>query len=285
MSSSATQAGIDDGLVGYWAFNEGGGGTAQDSSGYDNHGTIHGASYVGGVDGGALSFDGVDDYVNTHIDLSWSSGNSFSVSIWINTREIHGLYGDGIIGKGSAGGYGNANWEWNIDINRNWDLRYVYYEGSHTGIGLYANSEPDAWQHIAVTYNGDARVAMLFVNAILQDTYNVRAGTNFVNRSTPVLIGHSYITQYYNSFYDGILDEARIYNRALSCNDILALYESVFIKEDFNRNGGVDIIDVGILAGEWLQTEDLKADIYPECGDGAVNLLDFVEFARNWMYL
>ena len=56
------------GLVGYWKFDEGSGTTASDSSGYGNTGTLStGASAPGwttGKVGGALSFDGVDDYVD-----------------------------------------------------------------------------------------------------------------------------------------------------------------------------------------------------------------------------
>ena len=52
----------DAGLIAYWSFDEGSGGIAYDSAG-SNDGTIYGASWVDGISGHALSFDGVDDYI------------------------------------------------------------------------------------------------------------------------------------------------------------------------------------------------------------------------------
>ena len=51
----------EQGLVGYWRFNEGSGATAADSSGHGNNGTIYGAKWVEGKSGKALSFDGKKD--------------------------------------------------------------------------------------------------------------------------------------------------------------------------------------------------------------------------------
>ena len=64
--------GYDEGLVGYWPFNEGSGTTAKDISDYGNHGTLYGSmtddDWVQGVTGTALDFDGVDDYVQISDD-------------------------------------------------------------------------------------------------------------------------------------------------------------------------------------------------------------------------
>ncbi len=57
----AGRAGLDSGLVGWWTFNDGSGGTAADASGNGNNGTVDGASWTTGQLGGALSFDGADD--------------------------------------------------------------------------------------------------------------------------------------------------------------------------------------------------------------------------------
>jgi len=56
---------LDDGLVGYWSFNEGSGTIAHDYSGNGNDGTINGgATWVAGISGYALSFDGFNDYLD-----------------------------------------------------------------------------------------------------------------------------------------------------------------------------------------------------------------------------
>ena len=80
--------------VGIWDFDEGSGTTANDASGYDNVGTINGATWTAEGDtpsekGYALSFDGSNDYVDT-IDLSWGRDDSFSIAVWIKPATASG---------------------------------------------------------------------------------------------------------------------------------------------------------------------------------------------------
>jgi len=53
----------DPNLVGWWKFDEGSGTIAYDSAG-SNHGAIYGAQWIASPIDGALSFDGVNDYVD-----------------------------------------------------------------------------------------------------------------------------------------------------------------------------------------------------------------------------
>ena len=57
-------ADLNDGLLGYWTFDEGNGSVANDYSGNGNHGSIVGASWTTGKCGNALEFDGSYDYVD-----------------------------------------------------------------------------------------------------------------------------------------------------------------------------------------------------------------------------
>jgi hypothetical protein len=76
-------------LVGWWTFDEGSGTTAYDSAG-SNDGTIYGAQWTSGQIGGALSFDGVDDYVDLS-DIGFSlmgSGISSSTAFWFKINTL-----------------------------------------------------------------------------------------------------------------------------------------------------------------------------------------------------
>jgi hypothetical protein len=65
---------------------------------------------------------------------------------------------------------------------------------------------------------------------------------------------------------------------------LYGLYKVNYAPADFEPDGDVDISDLAVLSGDWLQTEDLSADIYPSDGDGVVDFRDFAEFARYWDY-
>jgi len=90
------------GLVGYWDFGEGAGGTANDKSGETNHGTLtnmNDSDWVDGKIGTALNFDGDSDYVLLPDNSVVSSVNDFTVSAWINTNTVTSW--DTIVGFGS----------------------------------------------------------------------------------------------------------------------------------------------------------------------------------------
>ncbi|MHC4158980.1 MAG: hypothetical protein ACYSSO_07855, partial [Planctomycetota bacterium] len=73
-----------NGLIAHWKFDEGSGSTAYDSAG-DNDGTlVNGPVWTTGQIGGALSFDGVDDYVN--ISSFSMPQDSFTIQMWIKKR-------------------------------------------------------------------------------------------------------------------------------------------------------------------------------------------------------
>ena len=76
---------IGDQLVRQWNFDEGSGTVALDSSGNGNNGTIASASYVAGINGTALSFNGSSSSVSINSGLSGVGGN-FSIGAWVNVN-------------------------------------------------------------------------------------------------------------------------------------------------------------------------------------------------------
>jgi hypothetical protein len=82
-----------DGLVGEWHFDEGSGNIAKDSSGNNNDGIIHGAEFDDGKFGKALSFDGVDDYVERSYDPDFTPGNdSWTIALWVKAPRRNSDY-------------------------------------------------------------------------------------------------------------------------------------------------------------------------------------------------
>jgi len=82
--STKAQSSTDPSLVGLWHFDEGTGTTAADSSGNNNNGTlVNGPTWTTGKVGGALSFDGVDDYASLGTSGMPSGSQPFSISVWM----------------------------------------------------------------------------------------------------------------------------------------------------------------------------------------------------------
>ena len=72
------------GLVGYWAFDEGSGTIAYDSSGFANNGTTtNGPSWTNGKVGGGMEFDGTNDYVDVRDSDSLDITNEITIEFWI----------------------------------------------------------------------------------------------------------------------------------------------------------------------------------------------------------
>ena len=72
-------------LISYWTFDEGVGNVAGDWAGA-NHGTVHGATWTTGKVGGALSFDGGDDYVEVP-DNANLRPEAFTIEAWVNIAD------------------------------------------------------------------------------------------------------------------------------------------------------------------------------------------------------
>ena len=215
-------------------YNNSNGSRIVDSSKYGNNGTLYvGANYSGnytaGRYGGAYNFDGLDDYVNTYTDLSWSTAGSFSIGLWVRPNTVTPV--QGLIGKGAAGGYGTSNWEWSLNLNNN-VASFVYFNtAGNNGIYLYPASATlvsNRWYYLVVTYDS-VNGAKLYQDSVVVATNATPVGT-LEDRTTPVLIGHAYFTSNQNYYFNGTIDEVRIYNRSLTAQEILLQYQSEFQK-------------------------------------------------------
>ncbi len=219
---------IIKGLVSYWNFDEGSGNTAYDSSVNSNDGIIYGATYVDGVSGKSLSFDGIDDYV----DFGSNSMNNLpqlTISCWINYNTNMGT------GTPSAGELNNnciIRKQTGTGNNRNYAVTlsdkkicFLFCDGVSKVYKLKSNTElnPDKWYHITVTRNGD--IAKVFINGVLDNS----GSYDFVPVSNPNPLNVAWGDgEYYSSrHFDGLIDEVKIYNKALSSSEI---------ESDYNDN-------------------------------------------------
>lgn len=206
-----------EGLVAYYPFDV----DAQDSSSYSNHGTIVGATIVpGGVSGGACEFDGIDDYVSiAHTESLFS--DKFTVSAWVKSRDPNALMDRAICGKHRE--HDNISYHWIYQRGAElWSTMIGGSYGKFCDVTTGVSSVFNQWGMIALTYDGGAM--SMYVNGNLVGT-SVLAG--YRGNTYDYLIGAGE----WNStgtgpqrWWDGWIDEFRLYDRALSYEEILALY-------------------------------------------------------------
>jgi hypothetical protein len=190
--------------IGLWKLDEGSGTIAGDSSGNGNHGTIYGsATWTTGKSGNALDFDGVDDYVDVgDIDLT----DAFTISAWINISSIDKNM---IVGKSYS----------TYQFYAKPTGRIVFQRNSSTPINFNAGIVTDTWYHVAVTFN-TTYGTVLYLDGSVVDTDSDTSITNENNVITK--IGANSWTAH--NFFNGTIDDVRIYNRVLSASEVLDLY-------------------------------------------------------------
>jgi len=192
----------ETGLVGYWKLDEGSGTTAYDSSGYNNHGIIYGASWTSGKVNSALSFDGVDDYVDCGTDPSLMPTTAITLEAWFKASGVN-AYAT-IVSTFYYEGYF-------LRINPNAGIEFA------PGI---CNSppgtiQPGVWYHVVGTFDGTSKI---YVNGKLVSSQ----GAGYLAYTGQSLrIGNNPTAELW---FNGIIDEVRIYNRALSAEEIWAEY-------------------------------------------------------------
>lgn len=210
------------GLVAHWEFDEGSGTTATDSVG-GNNGVIYGAEWTDGQIGGALSFDGDDDYVEIlHTDIGNPTG-SFTISAWakLTGTGTGGPYGDNdcIVSKHTSlkGYFIEYNWESSIGI------RGGFGDGSGWRRICGSPWELGDWHFVVLRYDAPASTLEFFDNAVSEGAIS---GLSPQYSGRDLRIGSSEdASQGYQNF-PGVIDEVAIYDRALSAEEIRQLYQN-----------------------------------------------------------
>jgi hypothetical protein len=243
------------GLVGHWKLDEGSGTIVYDSSRNENHGTLHGPTWrpSDGQIGGALEFDGINDYVEIPDDSSFDITNEITVTAWINPVDVADWRT--IISK-----YAHTP-AWRKDL-------YWFLNGGNIGVSLAGPSgiggddwipnvpiESGTWTHVALSYDGI--VMKMYKNG-------VNLATNSISGN--LLLGDSasnesfYIGQNteWGEYFDGLIDDVRVYDRTLTPGQVQGLFNGIpptFTKA-FNPNPS----DGALHPDTWISLAWLAGD-------------------------
>jgi parallel beta-helix repeat protein len=217
------------GLVAYWSFDEGVGSVAHDSSGNSHDGTIYGATWVNGVSDNALSFDGVDDYIQVPGAPLNLGTSDVTLSAWIRVDDP-APRASAIVTKrhteiATSAGYGlytTSDWGSGgsivADIGDGSGVKAYYYNGSIINDGQWhlitAVSDRDGYGQMYVDGVPDGEPTPIWH----------RSGS--IDNGYDVLIGKTIAYIDVPGYFLGAIDEVRIYDRALSAEVINQLYHN-----------------------------------------------------------
>ena len=219
----ATPTYVTSGILGWWKFDEGSGLTAVDSAanyGVTGHnGTLGGSpvpTWTTGQLGGALNYSGAQS-LNTNASSSvfmTSTTNPFTITVWVNPSQISASpIGNRIINlhRGATAGSGFA-------LALGASNRIQYYNGADGVTSNFTNTiSTNAWTHVAMTYDGTT--FRPYVNGVADS--GTRTIAHQAGGSFSVYIGTFDATQL---FYYGKIDDVRIYNRALTAQEVSDIY-------------------------------------------------------------
>ncbi len=244
-----------DGLVAHWALD----GDADDNSGNNNHGTLMGSPrwIAAGQIGGALALDGVEDYVNCSVSTSLNITDAITLSAWVKTNDTGNGQHNPYITKGDTS-YGLKHFTDN-------GIEFFIYDGDwyQARSDALDSSFNGVWHHVAGTYDG-SELKLYLDGALLATTEHV--GSIATNQFA-VNIGRNSEADDGTRFYEGLIDDVRIYNRALSSAEIAYL-------ADTTQGDGQLYVPVP-SAAELYSSEP--------AGSRSIDFKDYAELVSAWL--
>lgn len=200
---------VDDGLLVYYPFN----GNADDKSGNGNKVTVNGASFKSGACGRARHFDGTDDYIEIADSPTLNPDTQITIEAWVKPDFTStGASGRAILSKGATS---NTAPEYVLAVD---SAMHFYFSMSDAAGEQYPVTapttpyqlHPGTWYHVAGTYDG--AMARLYINGVLTDRRP--ANLPITDSTLPLYLGRLHNNN--NAYWRGIIDEVRVYNRALT---------------------------------------------------------------------
>jgi hypothetical protein len=209
---------LDPSLVAWYTFDEGSGTIAHDSAGGHN-GTVYGATWTAGKVGGAMSFNG-SSYISVPSSAALNITGDITIAAWVDFSR-GGNDSDGsqqaivtkCVGNGTIDNpydfRTSANAVPELELIRANDYQHEQSYSDDTHVPL------NSWHHVAVVEQGSV-VYYYIDGAIAGTAWQTHLTSAPVGNNNPMLIG----ARADGLYFDGMIDDVRIYNRALTATEI-----------------------------------------------------------------
>ena len=246
--------------IAWWKFDETSGTTASDSSGNQTGTLVNGSAWTTGRLSGAVSLDGADDYVSlgTSTMLDFPAGSNFTVTGWTKTSESQGT----VLSWRNSGEEGAI-----IDVSVGYDGvvtdsgKLMALVRQNLGINGYARLtgglvNNGQWHYFALTRNSGT--IQLYLDSASQGTASGAESSGQITTNLRSIGSEGrWVQDSYGTadqrFLAGSADDVRIYNRALSPEEVQTLYNSTqtFHKSDTNQDGCVQSTELSAFIDLW----------------------------------
>ncbi len=218
----------DPSIVGFWRLNESGGVIAQDDSPYQFDGQLIGNpawNHESGVLDGYLNFDGLDDYVTVADDLALQLQQDMTMSFYLRQDEVPDNWAR-VVGKGSSSLRNYGLW---LDPNVSGRLLFQQHISNGSTLNLYSNATIalGEWTHVAAVV--ESNQLKLYINGAL-DAQVTRVAAPRVSVD-PLTFGWAGFLEPMS----GAIDQLKIYNRAVSQNELSELDEDADLLPDMTE--------------------------------------------------
>jgi hypothetical protein len=214
------------GLLAYYDFNNSG----ADSSGNKYDGTVHNITSMPnrfGKANGAYYFDGVSSYISVPDNQALRLNNTdFTLNAWIKLVSYNSSYGSSILSKRTTGA--NNGWIWSVIGNAANPVGAVTYGPGGGSFDAFGDKiiTLGSWHMVTSVYNLASGQLKIYVDGILDNTTSgiLTASASitsmlYIGMDAPNLNDNGY-------FFQGSMDDIRIYSRAISASEIQKLYRT-----------------------------------------------------------
>ncbi len=202
-----------------------------------NHGSLrNGATFGSGLVGQQFTLDGVNDYIEVP-DSPSLTPPSMTLDAWVNPATVStAAEGRVILSKYNSNNPSINGVSWVLVMLNTGRLRFVVYQDTPGSIARGVDTSGSVlaagvWTHVAATFDSGTQVMTIYVNgSAVPSSLIPGAGstvTSIADSATPLRIG-TYVNGVgqFVGFWSGMIDEAELFNRALTASEIFAIFSS-----------------------------------------------------------
>jgi hypothetical protein len=268
------------GLAAWWRAE----GDANDAKGTNNGTLVNGATFAPGKTGSAFSLGGVNDYIEVPDAPSLNPVNALTVEAWYQpTISFKGNGANAIVDKGYAS-HSPPFYQYHLFVvgNQGWGSSSAAFGfwvaaggNSYYALTPGTNWTPGFWYHLTGAYDGSA--VKIYVNGVL--IASSPASGTMTDYGRPLRIGAFDNLSGSDSYTPGLVDEVAIYNRALTANEIAALYTAGSAGKCLTISP-ISLINSAVIANQFGFDLTGEANLTVVI-EGSSNLLNWTSLKTN----